>query len=67
MLDSNPIHQYYTNPSFCNVLQIMNENQEKEELKDMKAEPKLKGQKNSRVRLGEETTFLGEPVMPLLS
>ena len=38
MLDSHPIHQYYNNPSFCNVLQIMNENQAKEELKDKKAE-----------------------------
>ena len=64
MLDSHPIHQYYTNPSFCNVLEIMNENQAKEELKDMKAEPELKEQKNSRVRLGEETTFLVEPVIP---
>ena len=42
----------------------MNENQANEELKDMKAEPELKGQKNSRVRLGEETTRLGEPVIP---
>ena len=38
MLDSHPIHQYYTNPSFFNVLQIMNENQAKEELKDKKVE-----------------------------
>ena len=54
MLDSHPIHQYYINPSFCNVLQIMNENQAKEELKDMKAELELKRQKNSRVRLGKD-------------
>ena len=26
-------YQYYTNPLFCNVLQIMNENQTKEEPK----------------------------------
>ena len=38
MLDSHPIHQNYTNPSFCNVLQIMNEIKVKEELKDKKAE-----------------------------
>ena len=42
MLDSHPIHQYYTNPSFCNVLQIMNENQAKEELKYKKAESAAK-------------------------
>ena len=38
MLDSHPIHQYYTNLPFCNVLKIMNENQEKRELKDKKVE-----------------------------
>ena len=38
MLYSHPIHQYYTNPSFYYVLQIMNENQAKEEPKDKKAE-----------------------------
>ena len=37
MIDSHLIHQYYTNPPFCNVLQIMNENQAKEELKGKKA------------------------------
>ena len=25
MLDSHPIHQYYTDPQFCNVLQILKE------------------------------------------
>ena len=25
MLDSHPIHQYNTNPQFCNVLQILKE------------------------------------------
>ena len=38
MPDSHLIHQYYTNPPFCNVLQIMNENQAKEELKGKKVE-----------------------------
>ena len=42
----------------------MNGNKAKEELKDMKVELELKGQNNSRVRLGEETARLGEPVMP---
>ena len=44
----------------------MNENQAKEELKDMKVKTELKEQKNYRVslRLGEETARLGELVMP---
>ena len=29
MLDSHLIHQYYTNPPFCNVLQIMTEKSRK--------------------------------------
>ena len=64
MLDSHLIHQYYTNPSYCNVLQNINENQVKEELKDIKIELELKGHKNSWVCLSEETARLGEPVTP---
>ena len=38
ILYSYLIHQYYTNPPFCNGLQIMNENQAKEELKGKETE-----------------------------
>ena len=33
MLDSLPIHQYYTNPQFFNVLQIMKEKSSKRKAK----------------------------------
>ena len=33
MLNSHPIHQYYTNPPFCNVLQIMKEKSSKRKAK----------------------------------
>ena len=39
------IQPYYTNPPFCNVLQIMIENQAKEELIEMKEEPKQGGKR----------------------
>ena len=45
MLDSHHIHQHYTNPLFCNVLQIMTDKSSKGELNDMKTKSELKGKK----------------------
>ena len=54
MIDSHLIDQCYTNTPFCNVLQIMNENQAKEELKGNKAEfevEELSGSPSRRTQL----------------
>ena len=55
MPDSHPIHQYYTNSPFGNVLQNMKEKQAKEELNDRKEKPEQEGKICRRtfwVRLG---------------